>query len=269
MVSDTYKLTKELVPDDSLMLWVSDVHLGIENRAALQLMIDCAELEGVTHNLAMGDIFDCHAISTHDKNMDRMRAQSAVRDEVAGGQWFVDWLSTRWCGFVAGNHEGRIDRFVQKNPALYGLTIPEFLKLPDAWTKLPVGGRFRLGNLVMAHGDSEFQRSIGKYPAQKLLDMAPDQSTIVGHVHRISSARRTSVDEDEISRTRAGWTMGHMSLEEMHREYAGRHPNWQTGFGLIRVWWEGDRPRWNVYQIEVLFDRRGRPYFEFNGHVYR
>lgn len=266
-----HRLTRKEVPNKSKLLWVSDVHVGIEHRTALELMIEAAEAEGVTHVIAGGDIYDCHSISDHPKDPERILEQGTLLEEAESGRWFTDWLTTRGKNtiFLPGNHEGRIDRFVAKWPALYGLTIKEALGLPDQWTHLDEGDQIQLGNLLLSHGNVEFQRGLGgKYPAQKLLDMDPDHSTIVGHVHRIQMARRSSFDENGIKRTRAGYTMGHMSHEEKHEDYAGRNPNWQMGFGFIDVFWEGDRPRWNVSQIEVLFDRRNRPYF-WHGGLYR
>jgi hypothetical protein len=55
-----------------------------------------------------------------------------------------------------------------------------------------------------------------------------------------------------------------MSREEMHK-YVSKHISWQMGFGLINVTYEGNRPRWDVEQVEVMFDKRNRPYFHAGG----
>jgi hypothetical protein len=273
-VTITRHLTKAEVPNGTLLLWCSDVHVPIHHPAAVKLMIEAAEAEGVTRVIAGGDILDCNCLSTHPKEPERVLAEGTLLEEVEPGRWFLDWLATRPCNYLLGNHEDRLDRFIAKEAlALYGgpgADIATLAKLPKEIEVHPSGSEIRLGNLAMVHGNAEFKKSTGgKYPAQRLLDMVPDQSTIAGHVHRQTQARWSGKDEAGIPRTRAAWTMGHMSVEKMHYGYVSRHPNWQMGFGFVRVWWDKDRPRFNVYQVEILFDRRNRPYFEYGGRVYK
>lgn len=269
------KLTKKEVPENSLLGWVSDVHIPIEHPAALRLMCEAFEWAGVTHFVPGGDILDLHCLSSHDKDPDRTLEAGTLLDEVEPGRWFLNYLATRPAYYILGNHEGRLDRFLARpeNLALYGnsaLALRELARIPHGIEILPVGSDLRLGNLNMSHGDGEFKKSTGgKYPAQKLLEMMPDFSSIVGHLHRESVAKRTSLDDNGVKRTRAAWTMGHMSIEEKHYGYVSKHISWQMGFGLIRVWYEGERPRFKVYQVEVMFDRKNRPYFELFGRVFQ
>lgn len=270
-------LTKSEVPDGSILLWISDVHVPIHHPIPLRLAMECAEKVGVTHVIAGGDILDLHCLSSHPKDPDRILAQGTILEEVEPGRWFLNWLTTRPSILIQGNHEGRLDRFIaEKCPALYGTaagSLSTLARLPAGIEVLPWengGAEVRLGNLSLVHGDGEFKKSTGgQYPAHKLLTMIPDQSTICGHVHRITQARRTTTDEYGIKRTRAAFTMGHMSIEEKHYGYMSKHPNWQMGFGLIYVFWEGNRPRFEVDQVEILFDRRNRPYFSVGGYVFK
>lgn len=267
-------LTRAEVPDNSLILWVSDVHIPIHHEGALGLMIEAAEAEGVTHVAAGGDILDCHCLMKRPKEADRILEAGTLLEEVEPGRWFLEWLATRPSWYLLGNHEDRLDRFIAEDALpLYGTAaaaIADLVQIPPAIEVLPSGSEIRLGNLALTHGHAEFgQGSGGKYPARRLLEMAPDQSTIAGHVHRMDVARRTSRDEHGVNRTRMAMTMGHMSREERHHQYAGKHPNWQMGFGFIRAWWDGPRPRWNVTPVEVMFNRRNRPYFEHGGRIYQ
>ena len=270
--SSVKRLTKAECPDGTMILWASDVHIPIHHEAACRLMVECAERNGVTRVVAGGDILDMNCLSKHAKESRRTVAHATILDEVEPGRWLLDWFATKQTDYILGNHEDRLKRFVDENPAFHGSLASNFAKvceLPPGINVLPQGGEVRLGNLTMLHLDAQFKNgSGGKYPAQRVLDMRPDESSIGGHVHRMGCARRTSCDEHGIKRTRCAWTMGHMSHEHMHYNYVSTTPNWQMGFGLIRVYWEGDRPRWTVYQIEVLFDRNNEPYFEFGGVVY-
>lgn len=266
------KLTRDECPDGTVILWASDIHVPIQHEGGCRLMVECAERAGATRVVAGGDILDMNCLSKHAKESRRTVEHATILEEIAPGRWLLDWFATKQTDLILGNHEDRLKRFVDENPAFHGSLVSNFARiceLPTAINVVPQGGEVRLGNLAMVHGDAEFKKGTGgQHPAAKLLSMAPDQSTICGHLHRMAQACRTTRDEDGIHRTRRAWTMGHMSVEEMHYGYVSKNPNWQLGFALIRVYWEGNRPRWTVYPIEVLFDRRNRPNFEFGGHVY-
>ncbi len=266
------KLTRAEVPDGAVILWVSDVHIRIQHDEALKLMIECAERLGVTLVVAGGDIFDFHCLSTHPKKAKSVVTHPTLLAEIEPGRWFLNWLGTRNTKLLIGNHETRLYRFIDEHPVLHGTmaeNLPAMTQLPASIEVIEEEDELRLGNLSMFHGHMEFKRGIPAHPATKILTMLPDQSSICGHVHRKSTLCRTTRDEDGIARTRQAWTMPHMSHEEEHHDYAGKHPNWQMGFGIIRVWWDGDRPRWTVTQVEVLFDRYNKPYFEHEGVLYR
>jgi hypothetical protein len=234
-----------------MILWASDIHIPIHHDAGCRLMVECAEKNGVTRVVAGGDILDMNCLSKHAKESKRTVEHATILEEVEPGRWLLNWFASKGRDFILGNHEDRLKRFVDENPAFHGSLASNFAKvceLPAGLNVIPQGGEVRLGNLSLVHGDAEFKNgSGGQHPAAKLLSMAPDQSTICGHLHRMAQACRTTRDEDGIPRTRRAWTMGHMSIEEMHYGYVSKNPNWQVGFGLIRVFWEGDRPRFTVY----------------------
>jgi hypothetical protein len=266
------KLTRDECPDGTMILWASDIHIPIHHEMSCRLMVECAERVGVKRAVIGGDGLDMNCLSKHAKESERVVQHATILEEVEPGRWLLDYFASLDTDYMLGNHEGRLKRFVDENPAFHGSLASNFAKICELPTRLnvvPQGGEVRLGNLAFVHGDAEFKNGTGgQYPAARLLQMLPDQSTICGHLHRMAQACRTTRDEDGIPRTRRAWTMGHMSIEEMHYGYVSKNPNWQMGFALIRVFWEGDRPRWTVYPIEILFDRYNRPYFEFGGHVY-
>lgn len=271
IASSIRKLTHADCPDGSLILWASDIHIPIHNEPVLRLMVECAERAGVRRVVAGGDILDMNCLSKHAKESRRSVEHATILEEVEPGRWLLDWFATKETTLILGNHELRLERFVDENPAFHGSVASNLKHVANLPGDIEViDGEVRLGNLAMFHGHNEFKNGTGgRYPAQKILDMFPDQSSIHGHLHRKATAYRTTRDEDGVHRTRRAWSMGHLSLEHMHYGYVGRCPNWQIGFAIIRVYWEADRPRWTVYPIEVLFDRYNRPYFEFEGHVYR
>jgi hypothetical protein len=265
------RLTRDECPNGSMILWASDIHFPIQTEEGCRLMVECAEAIGVSHVVLGGDILDFNCLSSHKKEARRTVEYATLMAEIEPSRWLLNWAATKRTNYLLGNHENRLQSFIDENPLFHGSVLGNFsrlVELPTGITVLPEDGEVQLGNLSLFHGSAEFKKSSGgPHPASRLLTMLPEQSSVCGHLHRITTACRTTRDEHGILRTRRGWTMGHMSREEEHR-YAGKHPNWQTGFGIIRAWWEGDRARFSVYQIEILFDRRNRPYFEFEGRVY-
>lgn len=269
----TRKLTRAECPDGTKILWASDVHIPIQNDPVCRLMVGCAERIGVTRVVAGGDILDFNCLSKHAKESRRTVEHATILEEVEPGRWLLDWFATKQTDYVLGNHEDRLKRFIDENPAFHGSVASNFANvtnLPAGINVIPQGGEVRIGSLSLRHLDAEFKNGTGgKYPANRILEMLPDQSTGGGHVHRIHQARRTTRDEYGISRTHAAWTFGHLSWEHMHYGYVSTSPNWQTGFAVITIEWEDDRPRFDVDPVEVLFDRYNRPYFFLWGEVYR
>ena len=255
-----------------LLAVFSDVHLGIEDTEALKLAVECCEREGVTRIVANGDIHDCAAVSPHEMKARKAVIESgALAKEISRGRWFVDWMATRpKTVYGTGNHEDWINDAALRTGTVGSLTVRAALNLPDDFVVLDNGYQIRYGNLVIEHGDAILGRgSGGRNVAQSILDRYPEQSTIVGHFHKEAYATRTSVDSRGIFRTRAAYSSGHLSNPLAHIEYAGRAPNWQQGFFLVRLWSDAGRPRFTVHPICIHRTQTGRPVFEFNGHVYR
>lgn len=254
---------------------VGDIHIGIHDEPALRALVECFEREGVDFVVANGDIHDCAAISRHAGKAALARLESGqLAEEIAGGEWFRRWLQTRPSIYGEGNHEDWINDVALATGTVGTLTVGRALGLPEAtglFTVAPHGYQIRAGSLVIEHGDVIFPRS-GSGPAnlaRGILQRFPGQTTIVGHFHRQDAAWSTHFDARGIARSHAAFALGHVSLVNAHTEYAGRAPNWQQGAAIVDLWEADGKRRFTVHQIEVHRDRRNRPIFEFNGHVYR
>ena len=250
---------------------LNDIHIGIMDQAATRLVVECCEREGATLVLANGDIHDCGPVAPHElKARAASLANGSLLEEAATGRWLIDWFATRNTLYGTGNHEDWINDVALRTNTVGSVTVRSALALPEAIEVLPHGYQIRIGSLVVEHGDVLLGRSSGGAAlAQNILRRAPDQTTIVGHWHTTSSAFRTSVDARGINRTRGAYTSGHLSDPTAHMDYAGRSPNWQQGFTLVKVWYEDNKPRFTIHPIEIHRTRYGKPIFEFNGHVYR
>lgn len=267
----TRLLSRREVPDGTLMAVINDVHIGIMDQDATKLVVECCEREGVTLNIANGDIHDCGPVAPHElKARAASLANGSLLEEAATGRWLVDWFTTRPTLYGTGNHEDWINDVALRTNTVGSVTVRSALALPEAIEVLPHGYQIRIGSLVVEHGDVLLGRSSGgSNLPQNILRRAPDQTTIVGHWHTIANAIRTSVDARGVNRSRGAYTSGHLSDPTAHMDYAGRSPNWQQGFTLVKVWYEDNKPRFTITPIEIHRTRYGRPIFEHNGHIYR
>lgn len=265
------RLTQKQVPNNSLLAVFSDVHIPHHDARALGLLVEAAEAVGVTHLVFNGDILDCGVLSRHPgkKGPDLIR-HGTLAESIESGRWFLDWAFTRPSWYLLGNHEAWVEKHIAADPGMAGTVEPaDLFGLPRSLV-YPSTSRIRLGSLNIEHGHGFFPSGTGgQNPGSRIKTLAPDQTTIIGHLHRKFATYWTTRDEHDRQRTRAAFGNGHVSLESAHTDYAGNYPNWQVGMTLVRVYWEGDRCRFSVYPVEVHRDRRNRPIFELWGKVYK
>lgn len=248
-----------------------DSHFGIEDQPALDLMVECFEREGIDVAVLNGDGADCGVVAPHE-----LKARKAALDngslleEVNSGRKYIDWMRSRKAIWGTGNHEDWINDLALRTGTVGSVTVRSALDIPSDIEVLPHGYQIRAGSLVIEHGDLTLGRGSGGVNlARSILSKYPDQTTVVNHYHRDAYAVRTSPDRHGVFRSHAAHGLGHMSDPRKHSEYAGRAPDWQTGFGLIEFWRVDGKTRYNVDRIEIHRDRRGRPVFSYRGHVYR
>jgi len=270
----TLGLTRKEVPDGSVVAVLSDIHIPHHDEHAVKLAVECVEAAGATHVFLNGDIADCGPASRHEGKRKRsVLDEGCLRESVAAGLWIYDWARTRRCVLVNGNHERWVEDYIAQSPELKGTSAVGLMGLwedGDGWTVLPSKSRIRLGSRVWEHGDGVFASgSGGQSPGTRIRSLAPDQTTSIGHLHRRFAAFWSSVDEHGIARTRGAYGNGHLSRPEAHEDYAGTYLNWQQSFEITRVYYLDGRPRFTTDQIEIHRDKRGRPFLEYQGKVYR
>lgn len=225
---------------------LSDVHLPFHAPNAVELAIQVIKVWQPDRVIFNGDIMDFYAVSTHDKNPERLK-NGGLQTELE--QWYeladkVRSAAPADCqiDFLPGNHEDRLRRYLWRDSTLHGLQaleLPSLLKL----------GRFGIafheheinlagGALVVKHG-SYVRRYSGMSAKAELEAERYSVSGISGHVHRLG---HTQV------RTRrgiVGWWEGGC-LCDLNPEYV-RNPDWHHGVTL--VWAKADGEAFNVQSI--------------------
>lgn len=252
---------------------LSDIHFPHHDEPAVKIAIEISEKAGATSIIANGDIADVTCLSDHEKDPD---APKKLDKELEQMDWFVDWLNTRGTNsrWLLGNHERRFHRYLhRRTPELFGAPFPGTARfkgkvLDGILTEFP---KIRAGNLVIEHGDSFWPRGTftPANPAVNVLDKAPDQTTIIGHVHKVSFFCRNSYDENGTRRTHAAHSAGHLSKPTAHAKYVGDYANWNQSFTLVFFNRVDNKIRFNIVPIEIHRDSKNKPYALWNGKVYR
>lgn len=252
---------------------VSDIHFPNEDKPALSIAIEIIERVGATTIVANGDILDVTCLSDHEKDPD---APKRFDKECDSANWFIDWLNTRGDRSVwtFGNHERRWHRYLhRRTPELYGQSLPLVKRFKGKVLdgKLAEFPKIRAGNLIVEHGDSFWPRGTitPANPAYNILDKAPDQTTVVGHVHKVSYYCRNSFDEHGVRRTHAAHSSGHLSNPTGHSKYVGDYANWNQSFTLVFFNRIDSKIRFNIVPIEIHRDSKNKPYALYNGKVYK
>lgn len=253
---------------------LSDIHIPHHDEQAVRLAIDCCEDAGATHVILNGDIADCGPASRHKgKRKKAILNEGTLRASVAKGRWIYDWARTRPCVLVEGNHEAWVFEAIEASPEMHGSSTTSLMGLPSdgaGWAVLPSQSRVRLGSRCWEHGNALFpQGNGGQNPGNSIKGKAPDQTTSIGHLHRVFATFWTSQDTDGVDRTRGAFGNGHLSLPESHEDYMGTYTNWQQSFEITRVWFDGGKPRFTTDQPQIHRDRYGKPTFEYGGKVYK
>lgn len=268
------KLTKAEIPDGSVLGVMHDVHIPHHDASAVKLALECMEDAGVTHAVLDGDIADCGVSSRHPGKRARDQIDlGTLPASVEPGRWIYEWARTRPCWLLRGNHEKWVEEMIKCDPSLAAVSVENLLGLPedgDGWEVLDSESALRFGSLVIEHGHGIFPSGAGgQNPGARIKTVAPNQITLIGHLHRKFATHWTVHNDDGVPKTYAAYGGGHLSIESSHHGYAGRYPGWQQSFEIIRVWYDGERPRFTIDQIEIHRNRNNRPIFEYGNKVYR
>ncbi len=260
---------------DVLLGFFSDTHGGIHDEPAVKVAIEACEGVGVDGVYLVGDGLDCGVSSRHDEKAKKAKIDfGTAMKERETFDFFFQWMLTReFKKYMLGNHEAWLNNAIQLDPKFCHMSFEEVMRIPPGIEMLPQYSRIRIGELVMEHGDAIFPKSGGgANPAQKVLTLFPDQTTIIGHLHHSDSAIRTKFGEDDVPRYKQAFVNGHLSKPEEHMDYAGRQPGpngWQQSFILVRIWHFAGKPRHTIMPVQIWRDPHNRPVIELNGKVYR
>jgi predicted phosphodiesterase len=206
------------------IFFIPDLHCPYEDKRATELMFDAMSHFRPDTVVIMGDFIDCLAVSHWSK--DPRRAQS-LKQEVDKAKSYLDRITARRKVFIAGNHEDRLQRYLQeKAPELLEFVdIPSLLDLEKKkWEYVPYKASTTIGKIHITHDVG----SAGRYNAYKALDTF-QASIVTGHTHRLAYVVEGDATGSCQVSTQFGWLGDVEQISYMHEINAKR--NWALGMG--------------------------------------
>ena len=203
----------------------------------------------------LGDLLDLSYISSFNEHFLRKLENKRYFKDIAMVNRELDWWQRVTPEYVQleGNHDFRVKRWIDKNPAMEGLLEYE--------TVLDLEGRgieyvwshdqpYKRGKLNYHHG-----RFCTKYSAAKHLDVYM-ANIVYGHIHRFQTASKVIPGyNDEIQ----AWALG--CLSDVEPEYNKNQPmGHQNGFAGVYV---GDDGGFNLFPINIIKNE-----FRWEGHTW-
>lgn len=228
------------------VLIVSDAHHPYVDKKAWSLLLKVGADIRPDVIIIQGDFADFYSVSSHSKDASRMTRFEDEIESVNEALDQLDKLGAKEKYYVAGNHEDRLQRYLNdKAPELDGLvSIPQLLNLRKRkWSYVPYKSSVRVGKLNATHDVG----SAGKNAIFQALSTF-QHNVVQGHTHRIAffvEGNATGVAHVGAS---FGWLGDKNSVDYMHKVKVNR--DWAHGFGVAYL-----EPNGNVHiQPVVIVD---------------
>lgn len=215
-------------PDLKKALIIGDPHRPYHDKRAWDLVLQVGHWFKPYHLGCIGDFADFYTVSSHSKDPNRALKLDEELKDIKTGLDELDALNAKEKFFIGGNHEDRLQRYLQdKAPELFNLIdVPKLFKLEErGWTYTPYKQDRKLGKLNLTHDIG----SAGRYSTYKALDMY-QHSVVTGHTHRLSYIVEGNVVGEHKLSASFGWLGDVEKIDYMHRAKAKK--DWALGFGV-------------------------------------
>lgn len=207
--------------------------------------------------ILQGDFMDCASFSAWDLDKKRKMENKRWLKEVAEGKKELDWLqkNSKKVTYLGGNHEDRIERYLDKNPESEGLIeVQNILNLKERgikfypWTSQQL---YKTGKLYWTHGYYG-----GEHFAKKNLTVF-GCNIVSGHLHKPQTYFKTA----KMTEAMMSWGLG--CLSSRTPDYLrGKPSTSNNGFGIAYV---KDDGTFSFYPINM--SKKG--HFIWNGKEYK
>jgi len=248
-----------LIKNYKKLLFIPDTHVPYHDPRAIEIIKRVASDTRFDEICYLGDFWDIYSLSSHEKN--REKEVKDLEDEILPGRKIMADIENasraRSFTFCMGNHEDRINRFINRNfESLHkSISAREILGIPRHYKVIPYGhnGFLDLGKLIVTHGSicsrHHAAAMLGKYGGST--------SILYGHTHKIQRYCQTTVKGDVVEAVSAGWLGDATKVADYIKNVA----DWQQGFAVGTFFKNGK------YFLETPMIKNGECYY--NGKHYK
>jgi predicted phosphodiesterase len=230
------------------ILFISDLHIPYHDIPAITAALEYGKKENVNTIFINGDLLDFHKLSRF-VNDPRKRN---IAEELEAARQFFESLRKVFpkasIYYLKGNHCMRLELYLRvKAPEL--LDVNEFqldvlLQLNKyKVTIIDDKQLVKIGKLSVTHGHHVLRGIFAPVNSARGTYLRAKQSTIISHVHKVSSHSETDMDGNVIT----CWSTG--CLCELKPDYSPLVSNYSHGFAHIKVDKEG---RYKVYNHQII-----------------
>lgn len=232
------------ISKDRSILVLSDLHCPYHDVKAISKAIQMGQQCNVDTVILLGDVMDFHRISRYENDPDTL---SFAKEIEVGAQLLFgirEAFREADIWYVQGNHEVRLDAYLQKNASelvdLPDIALDRLLDLHAQEITWVQDGFIHCGDMTFLHGH-EMRGIGGVNPSRKLFNKVK-KSAICGHLHRPDSF----YTRDGAGKLLQCHVIGH--LGDPSPSYHPRN-DWQHGYALVDVTKKG-----NVYVYNNTID---------------
>lgn len=216
------------------ILMISDLHVPYHDVAAITAAFDYGVKHAVNTIFINGDLIDFCLISRFEKDPKKRSVKFELDTCKAVLTAMREAFPTQSIYWLKGNHDVRLEAYLKvKAPEL--LDINEFqldylLQLNQfKITLIDDNILCKAGHLSITHGHHVMRGFFAPVNSARGVYMKAKQSTIIGHVHKVSEHTETNMDGDMTTT----WSTG--SLCELKPDYSPLVSNYAHGFAHIQV----------------------------------
>lgn len=224
---------------DNNILMISDLHIPYQVNSSVESAINYGIEHKVNTIFINGDLIDFHFQSRFEPDI-RKRSTKA---EFEATRKFLEYLRYKFptanIYWLLGNHDIRYEKWLMnKAPQLF---MDEYYLLEDRLnladlriTKINDSTLVKIGKLNVTHGHLLLKGVFAPVNAARGVFMRAKESTIIGHVHKVSEHQETTLNGTPVITYSTG------CLCELNPEYAPFANNYMHGFAHIRTENNGD-----------------------------
>lgn len=240
-----------------------DIHVPFEDTKTLEAVESFMADQTFDEYVNLGDLMDFDQLSSFNKEKLRKLEARRILEDYSIANKILDKHQAlirknnpnAKFTLIEGNHEERMERFLDKVPQFEGLLEVDFcLHLKDrgfkwvrSWTE---GELHQIGKLHFSHGNY-----ISKYHAAKMVDNY-GVNIAYGHTHDIQSYIKVNMGEASI----VGQSMGHLADVSKLDYMKNRPNNWTQAIGIAEIRKDGS---FNLIVLTIINHT-----FSYNGKVY-